>query len=483
MRKRISAAETRAAALLSILLFSPLLFGCAAKGRLPHHPPAMLPLSFTPPEPERVRLACGSTLYLLPDHTLPLFSLYAVARAGSAYDPPGKEGLAALTASVMRTGGTRHLSSDELDLQLEFMAAEISAAANEDAVSLSLSCLSKDAGKALGLLCDILLNPVFSNGKIDLRKGQVREAIRRRNDEPGGIVSREFSRLVYGSYPYGHQVIGEPGSMDRITREDLAAFHHDYIRPSGMIFGAAGDFDRDAIVRALNDALGSSDAFIRHPLPPPPERAERTVNYIEKDTEQAHLMVGHLGIRRDSPDYFPLMVMNEILGGGAFSSRMLERIRVNEGLAYHAATQFTTNVQTGLFYAVCQTKEKSATEALSFILDELERMRSERVTKDELDRAKDSFVNSFVFHFTTASQVVAQRVDLEFFGLPPDYLKTYLAHVSAVTADDVLRAARKYLHPEKATILVLGKKGKFEPPLEKFGPVNILKLPDVDSEK
>jgi zinc protease len=456
--------------------------GCAGRGGPAHPSPLTLPpLTFTPPEPERLTLACGASLYLLPDHTLPLFSLYAVARAGSAYDSPGKEGLAALTASVMRAGGTAHVSPDELDLQLEFMAAEISTGTSEDAGSLSLSCLSKDTEKALGLLCDMLLNPAFNIEKIDLRKGQVREAIRRRNDEPGEIVSREFDRLVYGSYPYGHQVIGEPGSMDRITREDIIAFHRDYIRPSGMIIGVAGDFDRDTIVRMLNGALGSAHAPLPPPLPPAPDRAERTVNYIEKDTEQAHLMVGHPGIKRDNPDYFPLMVMNEILGAGAFSSRMLERIRVNEGLAYHAATHFTTNVQTGLFYAVCQTKEKTATEALSLILDEMARMCTERVTREELQRAKDSFINSFVFNFTTASQIVAQRVDIDFFGLPPDYLKTYIARVSAVTEEDVLRVARTYIHPERATILVLGKKREFDPPLEKFGPVNALKLTDVSS--
>ena len=460
------------------------LAGCAARGR-PSHPPQLAapPLTFTPPEPERIVLACGATLYLLPDHTLPLFSLYAIARAGSAYDPPGKEGLAALTASVMRTGGTARLSPDEIDGQIEFMAADIGTATNDDASSISLSCLSKDIQKSMGLLCDILLNPAFGQNRIDLRKEEVREAIRRRDDEPSGIVSREFNRLIYGTYPYGHEAIGEPGSMERIGREDLIAFHRDYFKPSGMIIGVAGDFDRDTIVRMLDGALGSSRAKLPPPLPPAPDRLERTVAYIEKDTEQAHLMVGHPGIRRDNPDYFPIMVMNEILGAGAFSSRILERVRVEAGLAYHASTCFTTDVQTGLFYAVCQTKEKSATEALSLILGEMERMRTERVSKEELDRAKDSFINSFVFHFTTASQVVAQQVDIEFFGLPPDYLKTYIARVSAVTEEDVLRAARTYLHPEKATILVLGEKEKFEPPLEKFGPVKTLKLEDVSSGK
>jgi predicted Zn-dependent peptidase len=465
-------------------LISLALAGCAAREK--SVPPLQLaapPIAFTPPEPERIALKCGATLYLLPDRTLPLFSFYAVTRAGSAYDPAGKEGLAALTAHVMRTGGTGRLSPDEVDNQLEFMAANIGTATSNDASSISLSCLSKDIQKSMGLLCDILLNPAFNQERLDLRKEQVREAIRRRDDEPGGIVSREFNRLIYGSYPYGHQVIGEPGSMDRIGREDLAAFHRDYFKPSGLIVGVAGDFDRDTIVGMLDDALGSTRAPLPPSLPPAPIRPERTVAYIEKDTEQAHLMVGHPGIRRNNPDYFSIMVMNEILGAGAFSSRMVERVRVQAGLAYHAGTCFTTNVRRGLFYAVCQTKEKTATEALSLILEEMERMRTERVSKDELDRAKDSFINSFVFKFKTASQVVAQRVDIEFFGLPPDYLKTYVPRVSAVTEDDVLRAARTYLHPEDATILVLGEKEKFKPPLEKFGKVRTLELVDVRAGK
>lgn len=480
MTKR-TRSETIIAAALSTIFISLALPGCAARGK-PAHPPSS-PLAFTPPEPERIVLRCGATLYLLQDHTLPLFSLYAVARAGSAYDPPGKEGLAALTSSVMRTGGTARLSPDEIDSRIEFMAADIGTATNDDASSISLSCLSKDIQKSMGLLGDIFLTPAFNQDRIDLRKEEVREAIRRRDDEPSGIVSREFNRLIYGAHPYGHDVIGELGSMDRIGREDLIAFHGDYFKPSGLIIGVAGDFDRDMIVRMIDGALGSTQTEFPHPLPPAPDRLERTVAYIEKETEQAHLMIGHPGIRRDNPDYFPIMVMNEILGAGAFSSRILERVRVEAGLAYHASTCFTTNVQRGLFYAACQTKEKSATEALSLILGEMERMRTERVPREELDRAKDSFINGFVFHFTTASQIVAQQVDIEFFGLPPDYLKTYVASVSAVTEEDVLRAAQTYLHPGKATILVLGKKAEFKPPLEKFGPVRTLKLEDVSAGK
>lgn len=463
---------TRSAAAALLLAPALLAGGCGAmRGPVPPSRLAFPPLRFSPPEAERVVLDCGAPLYLLRDARLPLFSFHATARAGSAYDPKRKEGLAALTAELMRTGGTLRMEPDELDRRIEFMGAELSTGADQDAASLSLSCLSRDAAAALGIALDVLLRPAFSPAKIDLRKEQVREAIRRWNDEPGQIVSREFRRLVYGAHPYAHPVIGEPGSMDAIRRDDLLAFHRAQFNPSGMIFGAAGDFDRDALVNGLNAAFGSANAP-PPPLPPPVEaKGGRAVFLIRKRTEQAHLAAGHVGIRRVDPDFIPVMIMNEILGGGVFSSRMLEHIRSAEGLAYSAGTRFTADVQAGLFRASCQTKEATAVEALGIMLDEMERIRTEPVTEDELARARDSYANSFVFNFTSPSQVVEQMMGIEFMGLPLDYLKTYLAKVAAVTREDVLRVARKHLHPDAATIVVLGEGKELPGGLGRFGPV------------
>lgn len=462
---------------VAALLLAPALLsgGCGAMRETVH--PSRLafpPLRFTPPEAERVVLDCGATLYLLRDPRLPLFSFQGMARAGSAYDPEGKEGLAALTAEVMRTGGTAGMSAGEVDRRLEFMGAELAVDVDRDGAALDLSCLSRDTAGALGIALDLLLRPAFAPEKIELRKEQAREAIRRWNDEPGQIISREFRRLVYGRHPYAHPVIGEPGSMDAIARGDLVAFHRAQFAPSGMIFGAAGDFDRDALLKGLNAAFGAK-ASPAPPLPPPVEgKTARAVHLIRKRTEQAHLAAGHAGIRRDDPDYFPVMILNEILGGGVFSSRMLERIRSAEGLAYSAGTQFTAEVQAGLFRASCQTKEATAVEALGIMLEEMERIRTGLVTEEELDRAKDSYVNSFVFNFTSPSQVVGQMIGIEFMGLPRDYLATYLGKVGAVTREDVLRAARKHLRPDAAVIIVLGEGERLSSSLERFGPVTPL---------
>lgn len=462
---------------VAALLLAPALLagGCGAvRGTVHPSRLAFPPLRFTPPEAERVVLDCGAPLYLLRDPRLPLFSFHGMARAGSAYDPKGKEGLAALTAELMRTGGTGGMGADELDRRIEFMGTDISVSADQDGAALSLSCLSRDTAGALGIALDMLLRPAFSPEKIDLRKEQVREAIRRWNDEPGQVVSREFRRLVYGPHPYAHPVIGEPGSMDAIGRGDLVAFHRAQFNPSGMIFGAAGDFDRDALVKALNAALGAKKSPAPPPPPPVEEKGGRAVLLIRKRTEQAHLAAGHVGIRRDDPDYIPVMIMNEILGGGVFSSRMLERIRSAEGLAYSAGTRFTADVQAGLFCASCQTKEATAVEALGIMLEEIERIRAGLVTEEEIARARDSYANSFVFNFTSPSQVVEQMIGIEFMGLPLDYLKTYLAKVAAVTREDVLRAAREHLHPDAATIVVLGEGKELPASLERFGPVRNL---------
>lgn len=439
----------------------------------------MPPLNFTPPAVERIQLDCGAPLYLLKDPRLPLFSLYGLARAGSAYDPDGKEGLAALTSHVMRSGGTTRVDADELDRQLEFMGADLATGTNEDAGSMHLSCLSRDIGKALPLTLDMLAHPAFRGDKLELRKEQVREAIRRWDDEPSQTVAREYRRLVYGAHPYAHPVIGEPGSMERISREDLHAFHRAQFNPSGMIFGAAGDFDRDTVVALLNSAFGARKGSAPPPPPPVTRREEPSLNYIARETEQAHLMLGHLGISRDDPDYIPLMVMNEILGGGAFSSRIMERVRSTEGLAYQAASRFTTRLRQGLFYAVCQTKQKSALDALAYLREEIEQIRSVPVGAEELTRAKDSYLHSFVFNFTSAAQCVEQMVDLEFYGLPRDYLRTYLARVAAVTREDILRVARGHLHPARATILILGNATEFSKPLESLGKVHRLNVGDA----
>jgi predicted Zn-dependent peptidase len=339
---------------------------------------------------------------------------------------------------------------------------------------VSLSCLSGDREKVSRIYFDILLHPLFSAGKVALRKDQVNEIIGRWNDEPGDIAFREFKRRVFGNSPYAHPVIGEPGTMAHITREDLIAFHRRYFDPSSMIFGVSGDFDKDKMRSLMNAALSRRDVPQSAPRFVPPPSPGRAVYYIDRDTAQAHIIVGNVGTKRDNPDYIALEIMNEILGGGSLSSRLTDRIRVQKGLAYYVASGIDADRESGLFYAICQTREDAAISALRDILDEFERIRSVPVSERELEQAKEAYVNSFVFNFTTPALVVRQMVLIRFFGLPEDYLSRYVERVAAVTREDILRVARRYVLPAEAVILVLGDREKFSGPLDEFGEVHTI---------
>jgi len=443
------------------------------------------PLTFTPPKAERRVLPNGIILYLLEDHELPIFSLAARFRTGVVYEPAEKAGLASLTGHLIRSGGTAAKTVEEINEDLEFMAASVETSIGLESGSASLSCLSKDTAKALAIFADVLLNPAFREEKITKRKDEVREAIRRRNDRPGQVAEREHRKVIYGNHPYGREVQGEMETLDRITREDLIAFHKTYFRPNSVIMGVAGDFKTAEIIPMLQSALAKwTRAPVDFPkVAPVKPDLRKSVNYVFKDITQSHVHIGHLGIERTNPDFFPVMVMNFILGGGSFTSRIESKVRSDEGLAYSVYSYFDAPRDLGLFTAVCETKLESTARAITLMLDEIRRMRETPVSDDELKLAIDSITNRFIFRFTDTASIVSQMVDIEYQDLPATYLDTYVDKVKAVTKADVQRVAQKYLHPDESALLVVGNKDKFDKPLDSFGPVNVITLPEPAKPK
>ena len=323
------------------------------------------------------------------------------------------------------------------------------------------------------------MNPAFPDDKIRMRKDEVLESIRRENDNPQQIAGREFRKIMYDrKHPYSRKVDGVPETIEKITRDDMVAFHKKYFHPNNIIMGISGDFNKDEIIRKLNTVFaGWKKEEIQFPeIPKVERRYEKSVNYAFKDVNQASVMVGHLGINRKSPDYFPVKLMNFILGGGSFTARITSRIRSDEGLAYSAYSDFQTSRDIGMFYVSLQTKLESTNRAISITLEEIDKMRKAPVDKDELSMAKETFMNQFIFRFTTSASIVAQKVDIEYEELPLNYLETYLDNVQAVTQEDIQRVAKKYLRPEDVKILVIGDKEKFDKPLDNFGKVNSIEL-------
>ena len=428
---------------------------------------------------ERYELDNGLVVYLKEDRTLPEFRIQALIRCGSLYDAPEQSGLSALVGTVMRTGGTRSLSSDSLNSVLEFLAASIETSIGSESGSASLYCLSKDIETGIQLFADVLRNPAFSQEKLDLAKEQIRKGIKGRNDQPGAIASREFDHVIYGTHPWGRLLEWE--TVKPLRREDLVAYHEHAFAPNRAMLGVTGDFDTDRVKKLLKSAFGDWKPS-SEPLPSRPKVApdfKPGVYFIERNVNQSAIRFGHLGIDNNNPDRYAVSVMNFILGGAGFNSRMTSRVRSDEGLAYSVGTRFETGANDlGTFYAFCQTKSSSTLKALQLMKAEVERIREAPVSGEELAMAKDSYVNRYIFQFTSASQIVGQLMALEYDDRPRDLLEVYLDRIRAVTAEDVQRVAQEYLHPDKISYLVVGKKAQLDGDLATLGQVTQIELKD-----
>ena len=416
------------------------------------------PVAFSPSEPARVELPNGMIVYLLEDHELPLVSVSATVRTGAWLDPADKVGLAQLTGMTMRTGGTQRMSAAELDEELEHLAAQMAVTIGVESGVAMLDVLKKDLARGLRLFADALRVPAFEPARVELAKLQALEGIRRRQDHPQSIASREFAKLLYGpDHPFARE--SSVQSITRLTREDLVAFHGATFHPNGMIMAVTGDFEKDAMLAELRAifgdwAPGQVPAIL---FPPVSGAGERAVRFVGKGTTQTHIRAGHLSIKEDDPDYPALLLLNDILGGGSFRSRLFQDVRSRRGLAYSVKSVLRAGArERGVWGMSTETKTGSTQEMLTRLVANMERLREQPVTDQELAEAKDAFVNSFVFSFSSPSAIVNRRVQLEYDGLPKDFIQRLRDRVVALTKEDLLRVARAHLHPDQLKILAVG---------------------------
>ncbi|MHB8079620.1 MAG: M16 family metallopeptidase [Candidatus Krumholzibacteriia bacterium] len=424
------------------------------------------------PAYERVVLDNGMVLYLAEDHTFPLIELSATIRVGGIYEPADKVGLADITGSVMRTGGTPSWSGDEIDDTLESMGAEVETYIGDETGGAYLSSLSSDFDKSLAILAEVLAAPRFDQDKLELAKKEQVSAIARRNDDPMTIARREFARIIYGpDHPLGRMT--EYATINAIGRDDLVRFHRDFVGPDRTYMVVIGDFQPAAMKAKLEQAFaGWARAAV--PLPPDPAIPEfpRTVNVVDKsDLTQSTVLLGHLGIRASDPSYAGVQVANRILGGG-FASRLFVEVRSNRGYAYSTGSAAGVGWRfPGVFMAFVGTKSGSTQDATRVIIDQIRRMTTEPVTPEELQRAKDGILNAEVFNFDTKRKILDRVVLYEMDGYPADFLQKYMAAVKAMTADQVLAACRAVWKPDNLSILAVGNPADWDGDLSVFGPV------------
>jgi predicted Zn-dependent peptidase len=459
----------------------PVLAGCA--GDLALGDPRQMtfkPVEFTPPEPDRVVLENGMVVYLLEDHELPLISMTATMRTGSWLDPAERIGLASLTGSVMRTGGGGGLSAERVDEELEQFAGDVGISIGRQSGSASLDVLSKDLKRGLQILAGLIRTPAFEPARVELAKLQAIEGIRRRQDNPGSIVGREFVKLLFGAdHPTARESSIE--SITRVTRDDLVAFHRKTIYPNGLMLGVTGDFDKSAMLALLREVFGDWEkgevpVLTIADVPQSP-MAKPIVRFVNKETSQTHLRVGHLSIKEQDPDYVALAIANDILGGSSFRSRLFNDVRTKRGLAYSVGSRLNSGVHDqGVWLMRAETKLPSTQEVITRFVANMERMRTELVTDRELAEAKEAYVNSFVFSFASSSAIVGRLIELEYDGLPKDFLQQLRARVIALTKDEILAAAKKHFNPERLTIVAVGAGEALPKLLSGFGEVKEIKL-------
>jgi len=439
--------------------------------------PPLAPLRI--PHVEVYTLANGLRVYLLENHELPLVNGLALVRTGNLFDPPDKVGLATLTGMVMRTGGTTARSGDELDEDLENIAASVESSIEETSGEVSFSALSANADKVLSVFHDLLTEPAFRQERFDLAKSQLRDEIARRNDDPEAIAGREFSNIVYGKdTPYGCQI--EYATLARIQREDLVAFHRRYFFPANILLAVYGDFSTPLMKRKLEELFGTWNAR-QEPVPPFPAVRDvpRPGVYlaVKEDVNQTVFSLGQLGgVLRDANDP-ALEIMAHILGGG-FSSRLFKRVRTQLGYAYGIGAEWAAAYDhPGLFEIEGSTKSGTTTEAIDVARQEVDRIRASEVTGQELETAKQTSLNGFVFHFDTPGKTLSRVLRYRYYGYPDDFIFGYQKALAAVTKADVLRVAKEFLHPEAFTVVAVGNPKEFGKPLSALGlPVHPLDL-------
>ena len=423
------------------------------------------------PEPESVTLPNGMKVFLLEDHELPLVRGFALIRTGNLFDPPDKHGLAELTGDVLRAGGTKDKTGDQIDQQLENIAASVESQIEESYGTLSFSCLKENTEQVMGVFKDLLAAPEFREDKLDLAKTQLRSAISRRNDDPNGIVSREFASAIYGkTTPYGWDI--NYADVDNIERQDLINFYKRYYFPANIRLAVYGDFNSSEIKDKLTKLF--ADWRVTQPPVPkfPPVEAKAVHGVLlaaKPDVTQTFFEMGHVGGMLSDKDYPALEVASNILGGG-FSSRLFQRIRTKLGYAYNIGSGWQASYDhPGLFQISGSTQSAHTVDTLKAAREELEKMREAPVTDQELQTAKDTILNGFVFNFDRPSKTLNRLMVYEYFGYPKDFVFQYQKAIASVTKADVLRVAKEHFRPQEITIVAVGNPQEFKTPLSELG--------------
>lgn len=427
-------------------------------------------LKFSVPSAESYRhvLPGGVVAYVVEDHTLPLVDIKLNVRTGAFRDRADKPGVASLTGAMLREGGTAKMTPADFDERVDFIAANLSSRSGDTGAGASLNVITPALDEGLQLLFDMLKTPRFDEQRLAVEKSSILEAMKQRNDDPDTIMAREWAWLTRGEDWYGSRQLTR-AQLDAITRQDLADFHRRTWGAEGLVIEVSGDVAAKSILAKLAKHLAGWQAAEKAPWPPaPPTHTPRPGLYhAEKDVPQGKIAMGTLGLQwKDyaDPEMYAVQVMNDILGGGGFTARLVKRIRSDEGLAYGVGSGFGIGeFWPGIFRVGSASKSETVALTMKMVLEEIEKMKQAPPSEEELRVSKNSFIDTFPRQFESAARIAATFASDEIVGRPHDYWTHYRDRFRAVTAAQVQAAAQKHLHPEQLAMLVVGKWADIEP--------------------
>jgi len=407
------------------------------------------------PSVQRMVLPNQLKLLFLEDHSLPFVTFNLLIEAGSWRDGQGEEGLANLTARTLLLGTSKH-SAAAVNEELDFLGSGIDSSCDVDYAALSLRILKKDLAKGFDIFMETLTQPTFPEDEMRRAVESILGTLQATEDQPHELAEREFRKALFLNNPYAHPVEGTKESLGGIKRESVLEFYQSYYRPNNAILAISGDITLEEVKAWLIPGLAQwgareipsgtfDESFATGPKM---VKTDRTVS-------QASIVLGHKGIERQNRDYYAVAVMNSILGGGGFASRLMEEIRIKRGLAYAAGSIFPYHKHPGSFQVVVQTKNSTAREVIDLVIGEMKRIQNEPVSDQELEAAKKYLIGSFPLRFATQQDTAEFFTQVEFFGLGLDYPEKYPSFIQAITRDDVQRVARAYLHPDNCIMSIV----------------------------
>jgi len=434
-----------------------------------------------PPITEKT-LPNGFEIVIIENHELPVVNTRLVIGSGSMRDPAGKEGLAQFTANMLKKG-TESRSANKVAEEIDFVGGRMDVSVDRDAVTIITELLTRHLDVAVSVLSDMINNPVFDTEEIERYRKQVLNGILQSKENPDVICAENFDRLLFGNHPYGHPVRGNRESVESLTRDDIAGFYDDFIRPNNSFLILSGDVYPDSIFPFIEDAFGAWERKEIAPLsvstPPVPEG--RKILLIDKpDASQSQIRFGSFGITRKSEQYYPFMVMNYILGAGvSFVNRLMMEVREKGGLTYDIRTVNEFNILPGAFYCNTSTENDSTLKAVELALKIMKDMAENEVSDEEYNQAIDFYSGYYPTSLETPSQWAREVARIKLYGLPKDYIEDFVSNIKKVKKDDILQVARMLIDIDNMAFCIVSSAEDVKSDLEELGEVTTVSLDDL----